>query len=92
MKKNKKSTVGVYVLLVIFLYLSYITVSQQKLLYAKGLELVRIEDKIEHEKELNEILAKEKEMIQSDEYVEKIAREKLGMVKKNERVYVDIGK
>jgi len=30
-------------------------------------------------------------MIQSDEYVEKIAREKLGMVKKNERVYVDIG-
>ncbi|NLK87124.1 MAG: septum formation initiator family protein [Clostridiaceae bacterium] len=92
MKKNKKSTVGVYVLLVIFLYLSYIAVSQQKLLYAKGLELVRIEDKIEHEKELNEILAKEKEMIQSDEYVEKIAREKLGMVKKNERVYVDIGK
>jgi cell division protein FtsB len=92
MKKNKKSTIGVFILLVIFLYLSYIAVNQQKLLDTKGLELTRIEDKIEYETALNEELAKENEMIQSDEYIEKIAREKLGMVKKNERVYVDIGK
>lgn len=92
MKKGKKSPIGILVLLVIFIYLSYIAVSQQKLLYAKDLELDRIEDKIENETNLNEELTKENEMIQSDAYVEKIAREKLGMVKKNERVYVDIGK
>ncbi len=91
MKKGKKSTIGVIVLLAIFIYLSYIAVNQQKLLYAKSLELDRIEDKIDEETKLNEELTKEKEMIQSDEYIEKIAREKLGMVKKNERVYVDIG-
>lgn len=92
MKKGKRSTIGVFILLAIFLYLSYIAVSQQKLLNAKGLELVRMEDKIEYETKLNEELTKENEMIQSDEYIEKIAREKLGMVKRNERVYVDIGK
>ena len=91
MKKGKKSTIGVIALLIIFIYLSYIAVNQQKLLYAKNLELDRIEDKITEEKKLNEELTKEKEMIEDDEYIEKIAREKLGMVKKNERVYVDIG-
>lgn len=91
MKKGKKSTIGVIILLAIFIYLSYIAVKQQKLLYAKNLELDRIEDKIDEETKLNEELTKECEMIQSDEYIEKIAREKLGMVKKNERVYVDIG-
>jgi cell division protein FtsL len=92
MKKNKKSSFGIFILLFIFIYLSYIAVNQQKLLYAKNLELDKIENKIEDEAKLNGELTKESEMIQSDEYVEKIAREKLGMVKKGERVYVDIGK
>ncbi len=92
MKKKRKSSIGVFILLAIFLYLSFIAVNQQKLLDSKSLELARLEDKIEYEAKLNEELTKESEMIQSDEYIEKIAREKLGMVKKNERVYVDIGK
>ncbi len=92
MKKGGKSTIGIFILLAIFLYFSYIAVSQQKLIYAKNVELNKIENKIEEEEKINEELNKEKEMIQSDEYIEKIAREKLGMVKKNERVYVDIGK
>jgi len=91
MKKNGKTTIGLFVLLVIFLYFSYIAVSQQKLIYAKNVELSKLENRIEEEKKLNEELKKEKEMIQKDEYIEKIAREKLGMVKKNERVYVDVG-
>jgi cell division protein FtsB len=92
MKKKKKSAIGIFFLLAIFLYLSYIGVSQQKLLDSKVLELARLQDKIEYETKLHEELTKENETIQSDEYIEKIAREKLGMVKKNERVYVDIGK
>jgi cell division protein FtsB len=92
MNKRKKPALGIYILLLIFLYLSYIAVDQQKLLHAKNLELEKIETKIREEELLNEELAREKEMIQSDEYKEKVAREKLGMVKKNERVFVDIGK
>ena len=40
---------------------------------------------------VNKELNKQKEMINSDEYIEKVAREKLGMVKKGERVFVDVG-
>lgn len=83
---------GIFVLLIIFIYLSYIAVNQQKLIYAKNLEVNKIDNKIEDETKLNNELSKEKEMITSDEYIEKVAREKLGMVKKDERVYVDIGK
>jgi len=92
MNKRKKLGFGIYILIAVFLYLSYIAVDQQKLLNAKNLELEKIENKIEEEKRINEELKKEKEMIQSDEYKEKVAREKLGMVKKNERVFVDVGK
>lgn len=92
MSKRKKSGFGVFVLLAIFLYLSYEAVGQQKLLYAKNLEKSKIESKIKEETKVNEELKKEKEMINNDEYIEKVAREKLGMVKKDERVFVDIGK
>lgn len=89
--KKGKATVGIFILLVIFLYLSYIAVNQQGLIYAKNQELSKLEEKIAEEKKINEELKKQSKMIESDEYIEKIAREKLGMVKKNERVYVDIG-
>jgi cell division protein FtsB len=67
-------------------------VNQQRIIFNKNLELSRLEEKIAEEKTVNEELKKESEIIQDDEYIEKIAREKLGMVKKNERIYVDIGK
>ncbi len=92
MSKRKNSTFGIFVLLTIFLYLSYVAVGQQKLLNAKDFELSKIENKIKDEMKDNEELIKEKEIINSDEYKEKVAREKLGMVKRDERVFVDIGK
>ena len=92
MNKGKKSGVGILVLLVIFLYLAYIGVGQQKLLYAKNLEKIKIENKIQDEMKVNEELEKEKEIINSDEYIEKVAREKLGMVKEDDKVFYDTGK
>jgi cell division protein FtsL len=91
LSKRKKSRVGIFVLLAIFLYLSYVAVGQQKLLSTKGIELTKIESKIKDETKANDELKNEKKMIGSDEYKEKVAREKLGMVKKDERVFVDIG-
>lgn len=90
--KKGKGTLGILILLFIFLYLSYTAVNQQRIIFDKNLELSRLEGKIAEEKTVNEELKKESEIIQDDEYIEKIAREKLGMVKKNERIYVDIGK
>ncbi len=92
MVKRKNSGIGVLALLVVFLYFAYVAVDQQKQFHAKNLEMARMENKIREETKVNEELKKEKEMINSDEYIEKVAREKLGMVKRDERVYVDIGK
>ncbi|MGI6668326.1 MAG: septum formation initiator family protein [Acetivibrionales bacterium] len=58
----------------------------------KTLNWRRLRTRSGKKQRLNEELKREQEMIQSDEYKEKVAREKLGMVKKNERVFVDIGK
>lgn len=49
-----------------------------------------LEAQIEYEKQrANEVDAL-KEIVDSDEYIEKIAREKLGMIRKDEIVFVDI--
>ena len=92
MSKKKKSRFGIFVLMAIFIYLSYMAVGQQRMIYAKNLENNKVVSKIAEEKKTNEELSNEQKMINSDEYIEKVARDKLGMVKKNERVFVDIGK
>jgi cell division protein FtsL len=92
MSKKKKSRFGIFVLMAIFIYLSYMAVGQQRMIYDKSLENSKVVSKIAEEKKTNEELNNEQKMINSDEYIEKVARDKLGMVKKNERVFVDIGK
>jgi len=91
MNKRKKPSFMIFALCLVFLYFSYLAIGQQRILDAKNQEMAKIEKKIEEEQKANEELKKEIEIIDSDEYKEKVAREKLGMVKKNERVFVDIG-
>ncbi len=91
MNKRKKPPFMILVLCLAFLYFSYLAIGQQRILDAKNLEMAKIEKKIEEEERANEELKREIEIIDSDEYKEKVARERLGMVKKNERVFVDIG-
>jgi cell division protein FtsL len=91
MRKRKKSRFGLFVLLIFFLYFACEMVGQQKLLYSKSLDMQKVKSKVNEETKVNEELKKEQQAMNSDEYIEKIAREKLGMVKKGERVFVDIG-
>lgn len=92
MSKRKKSRFGLFILLVFFLYFAYEMVGQQKLLYSKSFDMQKIQSKLGEEKKINEELKKEQQTMNSDAYVEKVAREKLGMVKKGERIFVDTGK
>lgn len=92
MSKRKKSGWGWIVVVGFLVYFAWSMVDQQGMLYRKDQEMKKIEDKINEEKRINEQLKKQKDTMNSDEYVEKVAREKLGMVKKGERVFVDIGK
>jgi len=90
LKKNvKKIFFGVEILLC--LYMGYtIVFRQQSLMNHKRQEIKNIQQKIECEKKVTDELNREKEKIDTDEYIEKVAREKLGMVKKDEIIFYDV--
>lgn len=73
-------------------YVITIFISQQKTLntYKQGIE--QCEEQILEAKESQESLMTIQENVNSPEYIEKIAREKLGMYLPNEKVYIDVGK
>ncbi len=72
-------------------YFTYVIIDQQKEIDARLRELETIREKIAQQEELREQLEEEKAKIESDEHYEQLAREKLGMVKSGEKVFVDIG-
>ena len=78
--------------IVLAIYVIYTFISQQKLLntYAKeGQEYTnQIEQANEVQAELNEKL----QSLNSTDYIEEIARDKLDMYLPNERVYIDMSK
>lgn len=88
----KKGILKRLLILIFIVYLIYTFISQQKTLnsYAKEKQMYTEEKEVaeEEQEKLNEM----KENITSDEYIEQIAREKLGMYYPNERVYIDIEK
>lgn len=95
MNKGKKSLWGVMftiVLIILSIYSAVTMIDQQKILVAKNNELKSIQSKIEEENKLKDELTKQKETVNSDEYIEKVAREKLGMVKHGEKIFVDVNK
>lgn len=53
-------------------------------------ELAReLTEQIEYEKERQEEIGELKTKVDTDEYIEKVATEKLGLVKKNAKIFVD---
>ncbi len=79
-------------LAVVIIYAAFIFTTQSNDLYVLNLEIKQLEQKISKEEEEKRRLLEEKDEISSDESIEKIAREKLGMVKDGERVFVDTNK
>lgn len=90
MKKNKK----IYIKLLIFiisLYAIFTLISQQNTLNQYSKNSQELSQKIEEEKQEKEELAKKKEDVNSLEFIEQTAREKLDMFCPNEKVYIDKG-
>lgn len=92
MNKSKKSGIGMLVLVIFFIYFSITLVEQQKILSEKEVQRNKVEDKIAEEEKIKKDLEKQKSSLGSDESIEKTARERLGMVKAGERIYIDAGK
>lgn len=90
MKKSKKIYKKL-IILAIATYVIFTLVSQQKTLNQYENQNQKLTEQIAQEKESKEELAKKKEDVNSLEFIEQTAREKLDMYYPNERVYVDTG-
>ena len=90
MKKNKKILRNLLIIAII-IYVAFVLIDQQKTLneYSKNTE--ELNQQIASEKQTNEDLNQQKENVNSLEFIEEMAREKLDMYHPNERVYVDQG-
>ena len=91
-KFNFKKLYKRLLILVFIIYVIYTFFIQQQTLNAYKAEENKYELEIEKAQEKQEKLTSTKNNIDSDEFIEQIAREKLGMYLPNERVYIDIGK
>ena len=89
-RKRKSGWWIVPLLAVAFVYTAFTVYSQSREMYAIRIEMKEVQKRIEREKALKQELLKQKDQMNSDESIEKIAREKLGMVKDGERIFVDI--
>ncbi len=79
--------VGLFVL-----YFIYIMIWQQVMLSKKNKEIDALEEKISAATQQTEQLKEQLSSMEDPEYIERIAREKLGLVRPNERVFVDANK
>ncbi len=90
MKKNKKIYKKL-LFIVAVLYVTITLVNQQKVLNNYNQSQKELSKEIKQEQEYKQELANTKDNVNSLEYIEQVAREKLGMYLPNERVYEDKG-
>lgn len=90
MKKNNKIIRNLLIIAIV-IYIAYVFINQQKTLnqYSKNTE--ELNQQIASEKATNEDLKQQKDNVNSLEFIEEMAREKLDMYYPNERVYMDQG-
>ncbi len=93
MKKiNFKNIYKKLLILVFAVYVIYTFFVQQQTLNAYKADEKKYAEQIEEAMQKQEELVQTKNNLNSDEYIEQMAREKLDMYLPNERVYIDIGK
>lgn len=90
MKKTKRFYI-ILILIVLSVYAIFTLINQQQTLnqYAKNKE--DLQAQIQDANDTKEELAKEKDNVNSLDFIEQTAREKLDMYYPNEKVYIDQG-
>ena len=92
---SKNTSKKIYFKMLIFIvaiYISIILFNQQKTLNEYTADSVYINNQIKEAEQYSQNLTNQKEQVDSLEFIEKTAREKLDMYYPYETVYVDIGK
>jgi len=88
--KKKKSKLPWLVLFVIASFMLIKGATLQPQISENNDKIAELESQISYEQQRAEEIDNMKENVNSDEYIEKIAREKLGMIKKDEIVFIDV--
>lgn len=78
-----------FIIISIIIMLSFVFIKQEKELISYKKEQRIYEDQIIEQKEKQKKLNDTKSNVNSKEYIEEIAREKLDMYLPNERIYID---
>lgn len=81
-----------YILITVIIYTFFTFINQQSKLNSYSKDISYYNTQIEELKEKKEELLATQENVNSEEYIEKIAREKLDMYLPNETVYIDANK
>lgn len=90
-KLNLKSILKKVILIIVGIYLVITFIKQQKKINSYNSNIDYLSTKIEEQQDNKAELTAIKENVNSPEYIEEVAREKLNMYKPNEKVYIDIG-
>lgn len=91
-KVNVKLLIKRLIVIFLFIYLLISLISQQFKLAALKSADAAVDIKIEEAKRENESLTKEFEAIDSEDFIRRTIRERLGYTKPNEKVFVDASK
>lgn len=89
--KNTKKIYTILLVIAISIYVIVILINQQKTLNEYSLSKKDVEKEISEQTDYNKELNETKNNVNSKEFIENMAREKLDMYLPNEKVYVDKG-
>ncbi len=92
MKKQKKFNLWTLLLIICFCYFGYTFYNQQSSIEERRLQQDLLQKSIHTETVKKQQLLKQQAQINTDEFAEKVAREKLGYVKDGEKIYIDTNK
>lgn len=88
---KKKKLYRRLLIVLVLAYAIFTLTNQQKVLNQYNKNSKDLAKKIEEQQAYNEELVAEKENVDSKEFIEQMAREKLDMYYPNEKVYIDKG-
>ena len=88
--KKRKNWLKIFIILFLAVYAMYSLVKQEVAMNKYQKEKASYMEQINMAKQKQEEYRNYSEYINSEEYIEKIAREKLGMLLPEERIYIEI--
>lgn len=87
-KKEKRIVAGVFAVAMAAMLVK--GVMQQPQIIQNEDKIAELHEKISYEQKRMDEVDEMKQKVDSDEYIEKVAREKLGLIKNDEIVFIDI--